>query len=389
MHGRVTQGYADMAKSVGWASTNGGGSLSSIFAAGGEGGGGGGSSGEGRISAGRVGNGLGHARADSGSGGEGIKIAAGPTTCSPPSTAAPSLFDLGRRFKALRSCSSVQTVIPVRLGRAVPCEPAASPTYEPTTIGKDQSCPRTPRWRVFRDRGTNNGAAGVVCSPQSPRRGLRARNIVSAGRSGGSRGGGGGMFARNARWRGTGDRSHDANETLRRGKEAMEQCCEKAWEGEGGIAPHVEQQQGKWDCPVSPFSPPLLLGEKPTSGLECSKEGGTAVFGASVATNVTGMTQTAREACIVLGKLTTGAPEQCSSRSMLDMSSRGGVRPVEEVMHVVPTAPGRRKGSGWRLKRSRISGRENRGRGKSSLERIAKGESLDVLPQGVYPKSAR
>ena len=376
-----------MAKSVGWASTNGGGSLSSIFA-GGECGGGV----EGGDGAGRLGNGLGHARADSDNGGENIKIDARPATRSPPSTAATGLFDLGRRFKALRSCSSVQTVIPVRLGRAVPCESTGSPIYEPTAIGKDQSCPQTPRWRAFMDRGTNNGASGVVCSPQSPRRGLRTRHIVSAGRSGGGRGGDGGMFSRSARWRGTRDRSHDANETLRRGKEAMEQFCEKAWEREGGIGPHAEQQRELWDCPVSPFSPPLLLGEKPTPGLGYSEEGGTAAFQANVATNGSGGVQTAREACVVLGELTSEGPEQCSPRSVLDMSSRGEVRPVEEIMHVVPTAPGRRKGSGWRLKRSRISGREKRGRGNSSLEsleRIAKGESLGAMPQGVFPKSAR
>lgn len=379
MYGRATQSYADMAKSVGWASTDGGGSLSSIFAPG-EGGGG-----ECGVGKGGVGNGLGDGRAGhSSSGGENSNLAARPTTCSPPSTAATSLFDIGRRFKALRSCSSVQTVIPVRLGRAVACESAVGPIYEPTAIGKGQASPETPRWRTFRDRGTNKGAAGVVCSPQSPRRGLRTRNVLSGGRSGGGRGGGGGMFARSARWRSMGDRSLDANETLRRGKEAMEQCCQETRAGEDCASPHAEQRQGLWDCPVSPFSPPLLLGERPMSGLELSEEGGTAAaVRANVAASGSGVAHTARGACVVLGELTPGAPEQCSPRSVLDMSSRGEVRPVEEVMRVVPTAPGRRKGSGWRLKRSLTSGRSKRGRGESILERIAKGESLGVIPQGV------
>lgn len=379
MYDRATQGYADMAKSVGWASTDGGGSLSSIFA-GGEGGDG---NGKGGVGDGGVDDGLGDGRVGSDSG-ENNKIAARPITCSPPSTAATSLFNLGRRFKALRSCSSVQTVIPVRLGRAVPCEPATGPMYEPTAIGKDPASPQTPRWRTFRDRGTNNGAGGVVSSPQSPWRGHRTRSLISGGRSGGGRGGGGGgMFARSARWRGHGDRSHDANETLRRGKEAMEQCCENARAGEDGVAPNADQQWVLWDCPVSPFSPPPLLSERPMSGLECPEEGGTTIAQENVAQKNRGVAQTAREACMVLGELTSEASELCSPRSLLDMSSRGEVRPVEEILHVIPTAPGRRKGSGWRLKRSQISGRQKRGRAESILERIAKGESLGVIPKGV------
>ena len=270
--------------------------MSSIFA-GGEGGGGQGTVGEGGVS-----DGLGDDTASSGRGGhKKSTLAAHPTTCSPPSTSVTSLFDLGRRFKALRLCSSAQTVIPVRLGRAVPHEPAAG------LIDKDQVCPQTPRWRSFRDRGANNGAAGVVCTPHSPRWGNRTRNLMSAGRSGGNRGGGGGMFARSARWRGIGDRSHDANETLRRGKEAMEQCCNKTEAGENVVAPHAEQQRGMWDCPVSPFSPPLLLGDRPMSGLEFSEEGGTAAVSANVATKDSGVAQTAREVSVVRGEFASGA----------------------------------------------------------------------------------
>lgn len=373
IHGCAVQGHNDESKSVDWASTDGGDSLSSIFA---------GAGGVGGLSEGLGGR-------DDTVSVEDRKTTARPTTCSTPSTAATSnLFDLGRRFKVLRLCSSVQTVIPVRLGRTLPCSPSASsPTYEPDAIDNDQACPRTPRWRTFKDSGFNDKAADVVRSPQSPWRGHGTINILSGGRFKGSRGGGiGGMFARSsARWKGRNrDRSHDAAETLRRGKKAMEQCCERPEVGEDGLSPDAgERQRGLWDCPVSPFSPPPLFEERPMSGLECPEEGDSPVRGAKEEKQGGSVAQTgAVEARVVLGEHTSGVPEKCSPRHISGTSSRGDVRPVEEIMHVYPTAPGRQQGSGWRLKRSRmISGRQKQGRQEPILDRIAKGETLNVFPQ--------